>query len=391
MVNNTNQQDKSIFRIGIDARLWDETGVGRYIRNLLRELDRLDTKNMYVIFLYKNSVDSFKEVIAQFQIRHPNWKFVYTDIRWHSFREQILFPRIIEQEKVDLMHFPYFSVPFLYNKPFVVTIHDLIINHYPTGRASTLPLPVYYLKHNAYRLLIKLISKRACKIITVSDTTRDEIIAHLVVPKDKIVVMYEGVDSHFESRRKNSVLPYTNYFLFVGNAYPHKNPELLVEAFGRIVSVYPDVTLLFVGSKNYFYDRLELKVKQRSLEKNIHFLGKVDDAMLEALYRKAHALITPSLMEGFGLPGLEAMQNKCLVLASDIPVYKEIYADAVVYFDPRSLHSIHDTILSVLQDKKKFQKYIEKGLKRVALFSWKTMAIQTIQIYESCARIRQSK
>ncbi len=391
MIRVVNKGKDERLRIGIDARLWDETGVGRYTRNLIRQIELQDKKNDYVVFFYKRASHPIPIEIIQLRARNPHWKFIFTNIRWHSIREQADFPKLIAKEKLDVMHFPYFSVPFSYNRPYVVTIHDLIINHFPTGRASTLPLPVYYIKHFAYRSLVKHISRKASKIITVSNATREEIIDHLSAPPEKIVVTYEGIDTHFATKKNTTKAKYDNYFLFVGNAYPHKNPEILVEAFAKIVTEYPETKLFFVGAKNYFYNRLQEVVEQYHLEKNIIFLGKVSDATLQTLYQHAHALITPSLMEGFGLPGLEAMQQKCLVLASDIPVYKEIYGDAAVYFDPRSQDSIHATITSVLRDRKKFDKLIEKGLVQIKRYSWKKMAKETIQIYESCARIRQSK
>lgn len=391
MINIVDSTRKGYFRIGIDARLWDETGVGRYTRNLIKEIERQDKKNEYVLFFYKRAAHPILSEISELRERNPHWKFIFTNIRWHSLREQADFPKLIKKEKLDIMHFPYFSVPFSYNRPYVVTIHDLIINHFPTGRASTLPLPVYYIKHFAYRSLIKHISKKACKIITVSNATREEILSHLSVPQEKIVVTYEGIDTNFDEKKRVAKRKYDNYFLFVGNAYPHKNPEILVEAFAKIVSEYPDTKLLFVGAKNYFYSRLQELVVLHHLEKNILFLGKISDPALQTLYRHAHALITPSLMEGFGLPGLEAMRHRCLVLASDIPVYKEIYGDAALYFDPRSEKSIHATIRSVLRDRKNVTPYIERGLEQIKRYSWEKMAKETIQIYESCARIRQSK
>ena len=131
-------------KIGIDCRLWNETGVGRYIRNLVENLLVLDTKNEYVLFM--RSEDSKK---CKVQGARP--KIIEVDIRWHSVEEQVKFPQVLNKENLDLMHFPYFSVPIWYKKPFVVTIHDLIIHHFPTGKASTLPKPLYTVKHLAYK------------------------------------------------------------------------------------------------------------------------------------------------------------------------------------------------------------------------------------------------
>ena len=377
-------------RIGIDARLWNETGVGRYIRNLVWQLQKLDKKNTYILFVKK---DSTKE---ELKITSENFSLVETDIRWHTVDEQLLFHKVIENELLDLVHFPYFSVPILYNKPFVITIHDLIINHFPTGKASTLPLPVYYAKRLAYNYILKQAAKKSQRVISVSEATKKEIIQHLKVPEKKITVTYEGFDLKLEKKETNSEqvgmlgLDKSKYFLYVGNAYPHKNVERLVEAFHLIFVEYPDVKLVLVGKNNYFSSQLEEKVNKLQLEKSIVFSGGVSDKELVSLYKHAEALIFPSLMEGFGLPGLEAMQSECLVLAADIPVFKEIYQDAAVYFNPRAVASIHATIRQVLTEKKSFSQYIQKGKEQVKTFSWEKMAKETIHIYESCVSLRQN-
>src|SRR2546422_331574 len=128
-------------KIGIDARLLGETGVGRYIRNLVEQLQEIDRKNEYVLFVQSKDLQN---ISSQIEIhRKDKWKVVSIDIHWHTLEEQIHLPRVFYKENLDLMHFPYFSLPILYNRPFVVTIHDLINNHYPTGKASTLPFPLY--------------------------------------------------------------------------------------------------------------------------------------------------------------------------------------------------------------------------------------------------------
>lgn len=373
-------------RIGIDARLWNETGVGRYIRNLVKELQAIDEKNQYVLFVQKGTKNQ------ELGIKNVNWKTVETDIKWHTVEEQLLFYKVLENEYLDLVHFPYFSIPVMYNRPFVITIHDLIINHFPTGKASTLPAPVYYLKRLAYQFILKHSAKKANKIITVSNATKKEIIDHLAVSESKIVVTYEGLALDVHNKQTTYYqLPDTNYFLYVGNAYPHKNVERLIDAFQIVLEKHPDVQLVMVGKKNYFYNRLEEKVKQMKLQKNVLFAEGVDDAALKKLYQNAEALVFPSLMEGFGLPGLEAMQLRCLVLASDIPVFKEIYKDAAVYFNPLEIQSMSDTMLSVLDDKKSFKTYLKKGEKQALGYSWHTMAHETLRVYENSIGVRQSK
>jgi glycosyltransferase involved in cell wall biosynthesis len=379
-------------RIGIDARLWHETGVGRYIRNLVWNLQELDKKNEYVLFV------SEKFSSEDLGFSNDKWKLIKTDIRWHTLEEQLQFPKILEKENLDLVHFPYFSVPIFYKRPFVITIHDLIIDHYPTGKASTLPSPIYYFKLLSYKFIIKQAAQKAQKIIAVSQATKDEIVQHLSVPDEKIIVTYEGVDEKVVSSKSLSTsksssykLPATKYFLYVGNAYPHKNLERLVAAFGLIAQEFPDVKLFLVGKQDYFYRQLQEKLSELGINEKVIFAGFVPEDMLPVYYQNAEALILPSLMEGFGLTGLEAMKNNCLVLASDIPSLKEIYQDAAIYFDPFMPESIHATIRKVLENKRSFAETIKRGEKRVSEFSWQQMAEQTVNIYESSVGLRQDQ
>ena len=179
--------------------------------------------------------------------------------------------------------------------------------------------------------------------------------------------------------------------LYVGNAYPHKNLERLVDAFALVVKEFPDIKLIFVGKEDYFYRQLQEKVKSLALEKQIVFVGFIAEDELQVYYENAQATILPSLMEGFGLTGLEAMQAGCLVLASAIPSLKEIYQDAAIYFDPLAVESIHATIREVLEKKQSLHLYKEKGGKQVATFSWKRMAVETLKIYESSVSIRSDQ
>ncbi len=117
-------------KIIIDARLYSQSGVGRYLQKLIQNLALIDKKNQYLIFLRKQDYNSFLLPSGNFQKR-------LVDIPWHSLAEQIFLPLYLIKERADLVHFPYFSIPILYPGKFILTIHDLIVNHFYTGRAST--------------------------------------------------------------------------------------------------------------------------------------------------------------------------------------------------------------------------------------------------------------
>lgn len=361
-------------RIGIDCRLWNESGVGRYIRNLVKNLQALDKDNTYVLFVLNKDYDNVKSIIH-------NSKFIIhkANIRWHTFSEQLLFPLLLVREKLDLVHFPYFSVPILYSGKFVITIHDLIPLHFATGVATTLPQIFYGLKRLGYKLVIRKASDKAIGIITVSKATKEEIIKHLNVDPDKVVVTYGGVDEKVSSIKQQVSSIKGKYFLYVGNAYPHKNLERLLKAFSILVSKYPNISLVLVGKEDYFYKRLKEKVKKKKLENKVIFYGEAKDEDLAPLYKHAISLVVPSLMEGFGLPALEAMVNNCLVLASDIAALREVCEEAAIYFNPYDIDDIKNKMEKAL--KENWDKNLKTGFTRAKNFSWEKMAKQTLKVY----------
>lgn len=366
-------------KIGIDGRLWNETGVGRYIRNLVANLAQIDTKNEYVLFLRKNEFDT---VVTP----GNNFRKCLADVHWHSFAEQIVFLNILNKEKLDLVHFPYFSFPILYKRPFVITIHDLILFYYPTGKASQLPGPLYQLKLFVYDKLMHHAAAHAKKIIVVSNATKNEIVHQLDANPEKTVVTYEGenLDTTIAPLGRDTGIHIQHqYFLYVGNAYPHKNLERLLEAFSKFIEEVPQVDLVLVGKEDYYYEQLQRKILEYKLVNSVTLLTSVSDVQLQSLYRGALALVMPSLMEGFGLPTLEAMANNCLVLASGIPSLKEVCQDAAMYFNPFDTDDMKNALQKAYFDQSALGNNKRLGLERAKFFSWKKMAQETLQVYES--------
>lgn len=365
--------------IGIDARLINETGVGRYIRNLIRELCTLDTINTYVVFL---NADEF----SKFIVPNARWRKVLADVPWHTITEQVRMPWIFHKEQLDLLHVPYFNIPILYTGAMVVTIHDLTIQHFDTGKASTHSWILYKTKRLLYIFVLFIGIAKAKHIIVPSIATKEEILRHYPVGKQKISVTYEAVDREITKSPQGIThekpLISTPYFLCVGNAYPHKNYFVVVDA---LLRSNRKMKLVFVGKEDFFYKRLKLEIIQKGLSSRVVFFGWADDKSLRSLYTHAEAFIFPSLMEGFGLPPLEAIFCGCPVIASDIAVHKEILKDLVTYFSPNdALQLVH-----LLDNWKKADHSIAKERIRalIKMYNWRSMAIRTLQIYERCNRL----
>jgi glycosyltransferase involved in cell wall biosynthesis len=202
-------------------------------------------------------------------------------------------------------------------------------------------------------------------------------------------VTYEGVDKMGVSNNsKESLLKKYKltkpYFIFTGNAYPHKNLDRLIEATVFLNEQHGVSAMLGISSsRSVFTERLEKMIEKHNAQKYIKLLGFVPDDELGVLYSASVAFVYPSLMEGFGLPGLEAMQAGTLALVSSIPVFKEIYADAAVYFNPHDFTAISRTMKDALtMNKEKRVTILSKGKKHARQYDWKKMAEETLKVYE---------
>lgn len=366
-------------RIGIDARLWYETGVGRYIRALVNNLASIDKKNQYILFLKKNAFEKINLI-------NNNWQKIPADVAWHSVNEQLVMPKIFRQANLDLLHIPYFSVPFFTSVPFVVTIHDLTISYFETGRATTKPKPVYWLKRWGYNQVINKAVHKAKTIITVSESVKEQIIKEFGLSPDKIQVTYEsGEFDNNDMQPDNSMISQPKeYILFVGNAYPHKNLLKLINAFEIIKPDFPALKLVLAGKSDYFYNRLKYEIQNYTYYHDIIFTGNINNASLYKFYKKAAVFVFPSLSEGFGIPGLEAMLANCPVIASDIKVFHEIYRDAAYYFNPDSERDLAQKLTFLLKNQDLRKKLVTHGNKQAKKYSWQEMARKTLKIYESC-------
>ncbi|MFA7049565.1 MAG: glycosyltransferase family 1 protein [Patescibacteria group bacterium] len=386
-------QDK-IKKIGIDARFYGPfaKGLGRYTQEIVDNILKIDTENNYVIFLGKHNFD---ELIIDKDNKRV--KKVLVDIKWYSWKEQLLFPFYIWKEKLDLIHFTHFNVPIFCPVKFIVTIHDLILTKFKTVRATTKHPLIYSLKDFFYRVVIKSALKKSKKILTVSNFTKDDIVQQFKINSKKIQVIYEGVsnlskgrDSLFVAKlNKEEVLSDYKisfpYFLYVGNAYPHKNLEFLVESFLKWNSKDNKFRLVMVGKEDFFYKRTKEYafnlINKNNYNNSIIFTGYVPDDKLEIIYQRAMIYIFPSLYEGFGLPPLEALFNSCPVLSSREASMPEIIQNGALYFDPYDYEDFYNKLNLLVDNEKLRQNIIEQGKEVLKRYNWWECAYQTREAY----------
>lgn len=377
--------------VGIDARFLGPqgTGLGRYVQELITNLEKTDYQNQYVVFLRKENFDQFKPKGANFQRQ-------LADVSWYSLKEQIVLPQIFLKAKLDLLHVPHFNIPIFYPGKIVVTIHDLIKSEYAGLSATTRIAPVYFLKHFAYEAILRIALWRAKKILVPSKHIAEKLHDRLEIDEKKIKVTYEAAslnNKKQETSGKKVLEKYKikkPYILYVGNAYPYKNLDNLLKALKLLTMNYGlrTMNLRFVNpcSRSVFYDRLAKKAKDIGLSDKVVLPGFVPDSDLTILYKEASAYVFPSLSEGFGIPGLEAMALGTPVVCSNIEVLHEVYGEAALFFDPQDPHDIAQKIAKVMTNSQNRSDLIERGKQQARKYSWRRLAQETLKVYQSVAQ-----
>lgn len=360
-------------KIIIDARLYGlhHRGLGRYLVELIKGIISADKINQYILL-----IDPATR--RQFPVLPPNIVLQEAPYRVYGLSEQILIPRLIKKLKPDLVHWPHFNAPYFCPCPFVITIHDLILHHAPTERASRLPGLFYWFKVTVYRCLIKRLVKKANRIITVSQTVAADLKYFYPFASKKIVTIYLAPA---ELPRASAVMPNNPYLLAVGAAYPHKNLDRVITAVSLVRKKIPNLELYLVGRIDFFADRLKQSIKSQGYSDWVKFLGQVSDKDLSNLYQGCQAYLLLSLQEGFGLGPLEAISQGALVIASDIPVLREVLNNGALLADPSSLASMVETIVNSFKPEVREQtltaaKHILKK------YSWSETVNKTLKIYQ---------
>lgn len=365
-------------KIGIDCRFFSTrfTGIGRYTHELVENFIRLNNKlarpHQLVLFFNNPEYKNFKTS------RHV--KKILVNVRHYSLAEQFIFLNKLNRENLDLVHFPHFNVPILYNKPYIVTIHDLTLSMFPGQKMTK-----WY--HRAgYNLTIKNAIKKAKKIIAVSKNTKKDLIKILKAPAKKITVIYNGLSPKFKiipaHKSASSSTNFTPFLLYTGVWRSHKNLPRLIEAFKILkTKTLNNLKLIITGNPDPHYPEINNTVKKLRLQKDVIFPGLVGEKELIKLYNQAGIFVFPSLYEGFGLPPLEAMACGTPVAASNSSSIPEICGkENAIFFDPHKVNDIAEKLDLLYKNKDLQEKLIRNGLAHSAKFSWKKTAKKTWEI-----------
>jgi len=372
--------------IVIDCRFWGSrhTGLGRYTKSLIIALHR--QRPSYHITLIVNP--RYKKNIKKLT---PRFNHVACHAPHYSFTEQLEIPQLIKTLNPHLTHFLHFNTPLLTPKPFMVTIHDLI-KHHSKGMQTTTQWPfVYPVKRLGYYFSVYHAIYHSQRILTPSQWVKQDILAHFKTDSKKIIVSSEAADQIFFEPVKNQKPPLSgNYLIYVGNAYPHKHIIQLIKAIQKYnQKTQQDLKLLIISSRDIFYHRLRQQIRKLNALYIVKLKDFTTDKDLRYYYHHSSAFITASLYEGFGLPGLEAMASKTLVLAADRAAMPQVYQGHATYFDPENLDDMVKKIDSVVRlSALKRQQRIQKAYQYAAGFSWDKTAQVTLKAYEDCLSLR---
>lgn len=284
---------------------------------------------------------------------------------------------------IDLYHYPHFDAPLTCGDDIIITIHDL----YPIIlKGYTSPV-----KREYFRLITGINTRRARRIIAVSNYTKRTILENFSVDEDRISVIHNGVSDIYgvveKEDIKKTLQKYdieTPYLLYVGNAKPHKNVKRLLTAY----SILPDYTkeryrLVLVGRVDEYKQGGYLNlIDELNISDSVLFPGIVEEMDMPAVYGGAELFTFISLCEGFGLPPLEAMRCGTPVLTSTAGAIVEVVGDSAVTVDPYDVEGISASMLRCLQDTDFREKLRRLGLKQSSEFSWNKVADRLMEVYE---------
>ncbi|MDI6754492.1 MAG: glycosyltransferase family 1 protein [Thermodesulfobacteriota bacterium] len=356
--------------IVVDARMIDGKphGIARYTYNLIKNLLTIDKKNRYTLLVTKD--------ITNLKTWADNLAVCYLKSRWISISEQWELVKVLKVLKPDLYHAPSFVAPVFNPFPMIMTIHD--VNHIALAQNYSTFHRLYY------KFIVKPSANKSAKILTDSEFSRKEISKYLMIPDNKIKVIYSGCEEEFKpiedpetirKVREKYRLPGT-FILYVGGYKIHKNISNLLAAYAKIPLNFP---LVFSGTGN----KKLIEISRRlNVDKKVLFIGDIENNDLPIVYNCATLFVFPSYYEGFGFPPLEAMACGCPVVASNATSLPEVCGDAAYYVNPYDVKSIADGIFKAIIDEDLKKNLIQKGLQRVRLFHWKKSAEQHMEVFE---------
>jgi glycosyltransferase involved in cell wall biosynthesis len=370
--------------VAFDARYVNDRyhGIGRHAYNLLDALTRLDPERRYLAYYhprYRNTRFNMAPLCGR-----SNLELLPMRLSLYGPGAQLAWPVVLARARVDLFHSPYVVLPLAARVRSVITVHDLIFERHPEFR------PRGHLQ-KFYVPITRFGTKRADLVLTVSEATSREVQVYYRIEKRRVHVIGNAVDSTFRpesdptrlaAARARYRLP-KRFVLTIGAGRPHKNIETLVDAFSCVDPAIAPALVIGGGVDLRFADSVSARIQARGLATSVIRTGQIQEVDLPAVYSLAEVFVFPSLVEGFGLPPLEAMACGTPVVAARSSAVSEAVGDAALTFDPRDPRELAARLTRALTDTDLRAVLIERGSKRVQRFTWERVARATLQAYAS--------
>ncbi len=354
-------------KVLVDAYFIDRPyGFGRYVRELVYALDSAGVVELVV------AVPAAGEAVARAHVRRA--RVVTAPDRFFPIWEQWVVPRLARRLGCDLVHFPYQSMALAWPRAqSVVTMHDLMFFRVDGSAASSIDR----LAHAYRRWIYRLSTRRAGRVVAVSESTQGELIAQGL---DDVAVIPNSCDAFAAAYPElDAVVSPGRYLLHRGSPGPHKNTRRIAAAFQMLRALHPKVELVVFGLDRSDPFAAEIEAP------GVRFLGRVSDAQLAALYRGAAGVVVASTEEGFGLAIIEAFAFGAPVITSDRPPMSEIAVDAALLVDPDDTGAIARAMGILLDDERTVQRLRAAGERRRAEYSSAQVARRMEAVYRSLA------
>ena len=375
-------EDKIQVAVEIQPALEDHTGVGWYLHELLNNIDRSEIEIIGNYFNFLNRHDYSKSLL-NLDLKYNKLQYVPYRIYKILTEKYNVSYNLFFRKKTDIYHFTRYILPNNIKGKVILNIYDLVFEKYIETMESK--------NRESFKRSFYKSVKRADQIITISESSKNELVEILKVPENKIHIVQPGIDfQKFNTKNseitKNVILKYSlpeDYILYLGTLEPRKNISSIIRAYGSLRNSNKITEkLVIAGKKGWLFSEIFDLIKSLDLENEVILTDYVDESDKPAIYQNAKLFVFPSLYEGFGMPILEAMAAGIPVITSNTSAMPEVAGDAAILVNPLSIEEMSEAMLEVMNNDKLSNELISKGFDRCKKFTWSNSANKLVEIYK---------